>query len=285
MVGSARHKGQDGAAAGGDSSHHFRLFGASKVRCCRGCALPCPALARPLCWSPRAAWLVWPPSTSQQGCQRQPGRCPVALKRRLLPPLALPLCLQVVIAVVASLAWMTVSSGLILVRGRGACSVQLDAAPPAPCTCPPARRAACTAACFAPPSPPCNQQFCTAPQLNKDLLSHGFHFPMALSGLGMAFSGTASYLCCRVRRICAAAGCMRPPCVPRPRCASPVPRRSWRRACCRSPAAALHNRNPWPVVFVGRLQVFRIVDAKKSVTLRFYVTKILPVGLFMALTL
>jgi hypothetical protein len=57
--------------------------------------------------------------------------------------------LQVVIAVVASVAWMSVSSGLIL--------------------------------------------------LNKDLLSHGFHYPMALSGLGMAFSGTASYLCCRVR--------------------------------------------------------------------------------------
>lgn len=57
--------------------------------------------------------------------------------------------LQMVIAVVASLAWMAVSSGLIL--------------------------------------------------LNKELLSSGFHYPMALSGLGMAFSATASYMCCRVR--------------------------------------------------------------------------------------
>ena len=64
--------------------------------------------------------------------------------------------------------------------------------------------------------------------LNKDLLSHGFPFPMALSGLGMAFSGTASYLACRV---------------------------------------------------------FKLVDAKKTVTPRFYVLRILPVGLFMALTL
>ncbi len=64
------------------------------------------------------------------------------------PASALPPAPQVVVAVVASLAWMSVSSGLIL--------------------------------------------------LNKDLLSHGFHYPMALSGLGMAFSGTASYVCCRV---------------------------------------------------------------------------------------
>jgi len=59
------------------------------------------------------------------------------------------LLLQLVIAVVASVAWMSVSSGLIL--------------------------------------------------LNKDLLSNGFHYPMALSGLGMAFSATASYICCKVR--------------------------------------------------------------------------------------
>lgn len=85
---------------------------------------------------------------------------------------------KVVIAVIASVAWMSVSSGLIL--------------------------------------------------LNKDLLSHGFHYPMALSGLGMAFSACASTLCCRV---------------------------------------------------------FKFVEAKKTMTWRFYCTKILPVGLFMALTL
>jgi hypothetical protein len=65
-----------------------------------------------------------------------------------------------VIAVVASVAWMAVSSALIL--------------------------------------------------LNKDLLSHGFHYPMALSGLGMAFSGGASFVCCRVRLLLQV-----PPCVVR----------------------------------------------------------------------
>lgn len=34
--------------------------------------------------------------------------------------------------------------------------------------------------------------------LNKDLLSNGFPYPMALSGLGMTFSGAASYFVCRV---------------------------------------------------------------------------------------
>lgn len=33
--------------------------------------------------------------------------------------------------------------------------------------------------------------------LNKDLLSHGFPYPMALSGLGMVFSGVASQYVCR----------------------------------------------------------------------------------------
>lgn len=85
---------------------------------------------------------------------------------------------QVVIAIIASLAWMGVSSGLIL--------------------------------------------------LNKDLLSHGFPYPMALSGLGMLFSGIASTITCRY---------------------------------------------------------LKLVEAKRSVTPYFYATKILPVGLCMALTL
>ena len=34
--------------------------------------------------------------------------------------------------------------------------------------------------------------------LNKDLLASGFHYPMALSALGMSFSGVASFACCRV---------------------------------------------------------------------------------------
>lgn len=35
--------------------------------------------------------------------------------------------------------------------------------------------------------------------VNKQLLSGGFAYPMALSGLGMTFSGVASYFVCRVR--------------------------------------------------------------------------------------
>ena len=34
--------------------------------------------------------------------------------------------------------------------------------------------------------------------LNKDLLAGGFHYPMALSALGMSFSAVASFICCRV---------------------------------------------------------------------------------------
>ena len=37
--------------------------------------------------------------------------------------------------------------------------------------------------------------------LNKQLLSVvGFHYPMALSGLGMAFSSLAGFVVCKVRR-------------------------------------------------------------------------------------
>eukprot|EP00884_Botryococcus_braunii_P023437 jgi/Botrbrau1/9778/Bobra.85_1s0022.2 len=65
--------------------------------------------------------------------------------------------------------------------------------------------------------------------LNKHLMStDGFHFPMALSGLGMAFSAVASFIVCRV---------------------------------------------------------LKLVEAKRTITWRFYGTRILPVGLFMALTL
>ena len=54
--------------------------------------------------------------------------------------------------------------------------------------------------------------------LNKHLMaSDGFHFPMALSGLGMAFSSVAAFLVCRVRvcvlcvlraRVCAGYACV-----------------------------------------------------------------------------
>ncbi|KAK9865387.1 hypothetical protein WJX84_008174 [Apatococcus fuscideae] len=86
---------------------------------------------------------------------------------------------QRAIAIAASVAWMVVSSSLILV--------------------------------------------------NKHLMSNdGFHYPMALSGLGMGFSAVASWLVCKV---------------------------------------------------------FKLVEAKKSISAHFYMTRIVPVGLFMALTL
>ncbi|KFM26452.1 putative sugar phosphate/phosphate translocator [Auxenochlorella protothecoides] len=83
-----------------------------------------------------------------------------------------------VVAVAASLLWMTISSWLILV--------------------------------------------------NKALLSGGFPYPMALSSLGMLFSGVCSYLACRV---------------------------------------------------------FKVVDARRTVTRRFYLTGVMPVGALMALNL
>ncbi|KAK9835408.1 hypothetical protein WJX81_007686 [Elliptochloris bilobata] len=65
--------------------------------------------------------------------------------------------------------------------------------------------------------------------LNKHLMStDGFHFPMALSCLGMIFSSVASYFACRV---------------------------------------------------------VKLVEVKRTLTWNFYVTRILPVGFFMALTL
>lgn len=64
--------------------------------------------------------------------------------------------------------------------------------------------------------------------LNKSLLTLGFTYPMALSGLGMFFSSIGGYLCCKV---------------------------------------------------------FKVVEAKRVVTPYFYATRILPVGLCMALTL
>lgn len=85
---------------------------------------------------------------------------------------------QAAIAVIASLAWMGVSSGLIM--------------------------------------------------LNKNLLSNGFPYPMALSGLGMAFSWVASYV-------------------------------------------TIHH--------------LKLVELNRTVPWNFWLRKILPIGLLMALTL
>jgi len=115
--------------------------------------------------------------------------------------------------------------------------------------------------------------------LNKDLLSHGFHFPMALSGLGMAFSGTASYLCCRVggQRQRAVAAVEAPAAAVLPRCC--------RFSCC-SPCAfsTLLCTAERHLLCAMLSQVFKVVEVKKTMTTQFYVSKILPVGLFMALT-
>lgn len=93
-----------------------------------------------------------------------------------------------VLAALASLSWMAVS------MGQRGCQWNLSAATPCSPSWQPAIFGGLVKLC------------CAAVQvssglilLNKDLLSHGFPYPMALSGLGMAFSGAASFLCCKVR--------------------------------------------------------------------------------------
>lgn len=90
--------------------------------------------------------------------------------------------------------------------------------------------------------------------VNKHCMSvDGFAYPMALSGLGMAFSSVAATLCCKVRdkllevQQRAVVACR------------------FQRACA--------------------LQVFRLVEIKHHVTWQYYLTRIMPIGLFMALTL
>ena len=56
------------------------------------------------------------------------------------------------------------------------------------------------------------------------------------------------------------------------------------RSCCRTHAAGFLRERGTRVCAVRR-QVVRLVEAKKVVTFRFWCTRILPVGLFMALTL
>ena len=79
-----------------------------------------------------------------------------------------------VLTVVSCVGWMGVSSALIMVSAF----LQLGRE----CT----RRGGCPE--------------CYLAQVNKYLMStDGFHYPMALSCLGMFFSSVASYLACRVR--------------------------------------------------------------------------------------
>lgn len=55
--------------------------------------------------------------------------------------------------------------------------------------------------------------------------------------------------------------------------------------CCSLEAAAAVLAAHGLLLPPAACQVLKVVDAKKSMTLNFYCTKILPVGLFMALTL
>lgn len=81
--------------------------------------------------------------------------------------------------------------------------------------------------------------------LNKWIMSADkFEYPMFLAGLGMLFSGCASFVCCRVR-------------------------------CLTIPPPYAHTC--W--------QLIKVIEAKKTISWHFYITRILPVGLFMAMTL
>lgn len=93
--------------------------------------------------------------------------------------------------------------------------------------------------------------------VNKYVLStDNFHYPMALSGLGMAFSSVAAFLVCRVSA----------------------------QSCPPSGSAAAYSSREVSTTD-GGVQVFKWVDARKQVTWPFYITRILPIGLLMALTL
>lgn len=100
-AGMARVKEGAHALAGAADAHHFRLFGASKVRAggdalvCRQEAASVPRQVEKLVCI--AAVLVMPGSRSCAEIM-----CCI---------INTPLLLQLVIAIVASLAWMTVSSG------------------------------------------------------------------------------------------------------------------------------------------------------------------------------
>lgn len=94
--------------------------------------------------------------------------------------------------------------------------------------------------------------------LNKHLMStDGFHFPMALSCLGMLFSSVASHFCCRVQPIPSLCYLLVSPTFP---------------PCEFGMALSLK-------------QVIKVVDVKRTLTWKFYIMRILPVGFFMALTL
>lgn len=129
---------------------------------------------------------------------------------------------------------------------------------------------------------------------------------MALSGLGMAFSGCASFLCCRVSgagqgRLGAAAGACafqglgdagcdgtrvhtvaRRPALPTGFAAVGRGHGHCSTNLVLGLASSTHAKK-W-CCWAGA-QVLRLVEAKRSLSWRFYITRILPVGLFMALTL
>ena len=133
--------------------------------------------------------------------------------------------------------------------------------------------------------------------VNKHCMSvDGFAYPMALSGLGMAFSSVASFLCCKVapalppRSVsCAALPARRAP-AKHPSQGSLQPAAAdW--LLCRRPGLA--PQGMWAGAGFGHgqgltgqpPQVLGLVEVKHKMTSQFYVTRIMPIGLFMALTL
>ena len=92
------------------------------------------------------------------------------------------------------------------------------------------------------------------------LATDHFTHPLTLSGMGMAFSSLAAFLCCRVCSRGDIAGVAR------------------HQGCQHPMARDCLSFSPLP-------QVFRLVEAKQEVSIHFYFTRILPVGLVHALTL
>ena len=175
------------------------------------------------------------------------------------------------IAVIASMAWMAVGTPTAV--GAGNCGA---------CACEPQYHRQSSGACYyLSHVGSCLwvlQVSSGLILLNKDLLAHGFPYPMALSGLGMGFSGFASFLCCRVS----------------PRYLGSLCQQARSQSLhCSCHCCLLSLRVPdlgrlyicLVTTSVWLMQVFKLVEAKRTVTFRFYVTKMLPVGLFMALTL
>ena len=98
--------------------------------------------------------------------------------------------------------------------------------------------------------------------INKRIMhDDGFHYPMALSSLGMSFSAIVSFVLCQV--------ILGTTCIP------PSVMKFDRKRRCTQPLRASS----------ACIQVLGLTDRKSNISLRFYLVQILPVGLPMALSL